>query len=32
MLMLQSNLEVKVNPSILRDVFLQEQTHPFSYQ
>ena len=29
---IQSNLEVKVNPSILKDEFPQEQTYPFSHQ
>ena len=28
----QSSLEKKVNPSNLKLVFLQEQTHPFSHQ
>ena len=27
----QSNLEEKVNPSILKMIFLQRQTHPFSH-
>ena len=28
----QSNLEEKDKPSILKDIFLQEKTHPFSHQ
>ena len=28
----QSNLEQKDNPNILKEMFPQEQTHPFSHQ